>query len=526
MMKPPLVTEATGAKDSTPLNERVKLLPTLGPKFNNDILTFFWCSLYMNLERSFSSVAHHVLMVAQDGTLYGWGCNDKGGLGFHGTTKIPVKVPLPSTSPVSIGCGIWHTTLVTEDGSLYTCGDNSAGQSCAPVSEECVHKFTKIDIPAKFTHTRCGALFSAAVTEDGILYTWGDNEYGQLGDSRTKPQTCTPHPIDLPLPVTSITCGHYQIMVVLEDGSLYVWGLNGGKLGLGDDHGNKRTPHLHPTLTNVDRVFSGSSHFLALKRDGSLYAWGWNGYGSIGIEGDQDRDTPTLLFTPSVPPAPPRSILEVVCGGSHTILWYSDGTIWSFGYNLYGQLGVGDKEHRFHETQIKLKREGEGAGSGAGSGEGEGEIIAVGSGWYFSYAIVDDGSLWIWGYGKEDQLGSGGPSTSPVLYPYHKWDHEALKYMASGRIWRDVIQWLFLGRLDEASAFYMLPVEIIFLFVKHMPSYRRGVTKPGAHTTVNERPSKKGEKRALVATDSGKKKQKNLKVKEGEHEEGTKCMVQ
>ncbi|WP_273322502.1 fibronectin type III domain-containing protein [Vallitalea guaymasensis] len=128
----------------------------------------------------------------------------------------------------------------------------------------------------------------------------------------------------------------------------------------------------------------GDYHTIALKSDGTVWAWGYNGYGQLGDGTTTCRSIPTQIKGLT-------NIKTIVAGGNHNIAIKDDGTVWTWGYNCYGQLGDGTTTHRNIPTQIK----------------GLTNIKTVVAGGDYSIAIKDDGTVWVWGCNCYGQLGDG-----------------------------------------------------------------------------------------------------------------------
>jgi len=130
----------------------------------------------------------------------------------------------------------------------------------------------------------------------------------------------------------------------------------------------------------MQRLAGGASHSLAIKTDGSLWGWGWNGYGQLGDGTTDDRSTPVQALT---------GVAAVAAGGSHTLAIKTDGSLWAWGNNEYGQLGDGTTTYRLTPVQVLS------------------EVAAVSGGWYHTLALKTDGSLWAWGRNYDGEVGDG-----------------------------------------------------------------------------------------------------------------------
>ena len=139
----------------------------------------------------------------------------------------------------------------------------------------------------------------------------------------------------------------------------------------------------------MQRLAAGAHHSLAIKSDGSLWAWGYNQYGQLGDGTTTERDTPVQVLT---------AVAAVAAGGYHTLAIKSDGSLWAWGMNESGQLGDGTTTERHSPVQILTG------------------VAAVAAGYRHSLALKTDGSLWAWGDNYWGQLGDGSTmySHTPV----------------------------------------------------------------------------------------------------------------
>jgi hypothetical protein len=141
-----------------------------------------------------------------------------------------------------------------------------------------------------------GEAHSLAVRSDGTLWAWGRNTYGQLGDGTTKWRP-TPVPVPGLTGVVSVAASWYHSMAVKSDGTLRAWGWAlYGRLGDGtSDTSIRTTPQLVNLPGGVVAMNAGSDHSMAVKSDGTLWTWGWNVHGQLGDGTMKDRSTPWQL---------------------------------------------------------------------------------------------------------------------------------------------------------------------------------------------------------------------------------------
>ena len=326
------------------------------------------------------------------------GSNNSGNNGGDGSV-LPEPKPDPNAVKEFYHFTTWNNTLrlwqdslyaILDNGSLYAWGNNKDGQLGLGLTDEYVAYNKKVDIPGKVKLIKCAGdnpTESACyvITEDGALYVWGKNSYGQLGvgDEVNK---------NTPIKVTAINgkvmeliiSNSFSVYAILEDGSLYSWGDNSyGLLGVGDEV-NKNTPTKVNLPSKIKELITTGLSVYALMEDSSLYSWGYNLDGQLGVGDEVNKNTPTKVNLPS-------KIKELITTGSSAYALMEDSSLYSWGENSYGQLGVGDKINKNTPTIVNL------------SGKIK-ELITTG---LSSYAILKDDSLYAWGYNSDGQLGVG-----------------------------------------------------------------------------------------------------------------------
>jgi alpha-tubulin suppressor-like RCC1 family protein len=178
-----------------------------------------------------------------------------------------------------------------------------------------------------------------------------------------------------------------------SDGTLRTWGANGfGQLG----NSSTTDSHTPVILGNYSSVAIGGGHTAAIKSGGSLYVWGHNSYGQLGNGSTNSSSTPSLLSVDG------KTITEVAAGADHTLALASDHTVYSWGYNYYGQLGNGGTTNSSTPIQV----------SGLPA-----DVTKIAAGAYFSIAIDGSGNVWAWGDNRHGEIGNNNTSTSGVSTP-------------------------------------------------------------------------------------------------------------
>jgi alpha-tubulin suppressor-like RCC1 family protein len=233
---------------------------------------------------------------------------------------------------------------------------------------------------------------SAGLPAGGTLYAWGDNQHGELGDGTTT-QRDSPEAITLAPGVTptAVAAGAgYDSLAIGSNGGLYAWGWNiAGQLGDGTttDRDSPEAITLAAGVTPT-AIAAGYYHSLAIGSDGNLYAWGWNGAGQLGDGTTTEHNSPeAITLAAGVTPT------AIATGDYHSLAIGSDGNLYAWGDNQYGELGDGTTTDRYSPEAITLA---------AGV-----TPTAIAAGYDFSLAIGSDGNLYAWGVNIDGELGDG-----------------------------------------------------------------------------------------------------------------------
>ncbi|MFN8523147.1 MAG: polymorphic toxin-type HINT domain-containing protein [Chloroflexota bacterium] len=304
----------------------------------------------------------HTLAITSGQTVMAAGMNSRGQLG-DGTTVTrlsPVIVPgLGNVSMVAASVsGInpgWHSLALTSAGQVWAWGDNSAGQLGYTTSTTCSGfgcslAATQVSaLSGTFTQIAAGAKHSLALRSDKTVWAWGDNSWGQLGNGTFGVGGTTPVQVTGLTNVVEIAAGNEHSVARKQDGSVWVWGRDA--VGAWDELGIPpidvcHTPGVidcvvHPTQVpglTATTISSGGNNTLALRSDQTVW-----GAGRLIV--DSALDDP-----PIAQPSAISGVTSIHAGGGHAFARKADGSLWVWGQNLVGQLGVPSEPSCDHGT--------------------------------------------------------------------------------------------------------------------------------------------------------------------------------
>ena len=325
--------------------------------------------------------------------LYSWGLNTSGQLGQGNTTSLSSPVQVGSLNWSDASAGGVCSLAIDPNGKLWSAGANYYGQlGLGDTASR--SSFTQVGALTTWSKVAAGIIgdANAAIKTDGTLWTWGHNNYGQLGQGNIT-NLSSPVQVGAGTNWSEIAIGNFAV-AVKTDGTLYAWGYNGsGNLGVGDTT-YRSSPVQIGALTTWSKITIGGGHCLALKTDGTLWAWGSSFNGQLGQGNTTNYSSPVqvgALTTWSKVGAAPSNASAAL---------NTSGQLFTWGRNSEGQLGLGDTTQRNSPVQV-------GALTNWAKIEGGSNCFA---------AIKTDGTLWGWGSNNNGQLGQGN-TTTPINSP-------------------------------------------------------------------------------------------------------------
>ena len=365
--------------------------------------------------------AREVITLLADGSVWTWGYNQNGQLGdgSQNNSSMPGQVLGPGgtgflNNVTMVMGGELHNVALKSDGTVWAwgsdvtdqLGDGGTTNSLWPKQVSGLSGVTKLG--SRGYH-------SVAVESDGTVWDWGSDRFGALGDGKNIQNpgyTTAVEVIGVNNPIM-VTAGYMFSVALLQDHTLVAWGNNAdGEMGNGTSGGYQSSPQPVPGIDNVVWVSAGWTHVVAIRSDGTVWTWGANswtgsfdcedtyddnnlgffcGYGKLGDGTENDH------YTPEQVPGLSGAIMALA-GDSYTAVLLRDGTVWTFGSNGAGQLGVTGIYQSLSPIQV----------------QGLCHAVYIMARDFHSQALCSDGSLWSWGSGTSGELGNGAFSNSAV----------------------------------------------------------------------------------------------------------------
>jgi len=360
----------------------------------------------------------HTMVLLADGSVWTWGSNVSGKLGNNQATDSYTNTTYDSFSPIqvhgpgnagylnsiiAVSAGEGHNTALRADGTVWTWGNNALGELGNGTTNDAwtpiqVNGLTNVvAISGRGYHTM-------ALKSDGTVWAWGYDQYGQLGNGFAT------NYIPLPVQVVGLTnpavisAGYTTSLTLMSNGTVEVWGTGRkGELGQGSITSSSFTPLTVIGLSNVVSVSDDFQEPEALKADGTIWMWGWNNLGQLGNGTTLDTNLPVQVLTLT------NMIFAGVTGDRDNCAIKADHTVWIWGRNYNGQLGLGTTDVVAHPFPAQMPA------------FGNATVVAVQTPDWHSLALESDGTLWGWGSNDHGQLGNGttNDAWSPglVLWP-------------------------------------------------------------------------------------------------------------
>ena len=375
-----------------------------------------------------------------DGTLWSWGQNNDGELGYGQMINNPYPVWIGEDADwKQVSAGDQHTLAIKADGSLWAWGSNISGELGNMRYSRASTAPQRIGNGNNWEKVVSSAYQSFAIASDGTLWGWGGNNVGMIYNSDST-MVNAPYKMGEDSDWVDIGTGSFMAFGLKKNGTIWVWGTDPNSSFFESSKGAITSPEMvgkDNDWVKISYGNGGDAYVLAQKKDGSLWGWGFESYSRIGnvsfddghnflrigkendwkdfaaggayaaaIKNDGSLwvwDLYDVLFNHKPATAPVRigndnDWIKASSYMTHVLLLKNDGSLWGLGYNESGQLGDGTKVNS--EMPVPV------------AGEPGWNYMSAGDG--YSMAIRDDGTLWAWGSNDSNQLGFEKPSYQAV----------------------------------------------------------------------------------------------------------------
>jgi len=298
--------------------------------------------------RKVANGKNHTLAIDNQGYLWSWGNNSSGQLGHGDRTSRITPARISNKTWNHIAAGRDHSLAIDNNGRLYAFGSNAYGQIGDGTNNNRLSPVLIDQIDTQWIYVSAGHDFSMAISDDGELYCWGNNEYSQLGTGDIVLRN-VPTKIGIKT-WKMIDAGRDHALAIDTSDNLYAWGNNAyGQLGLG----NNNTANV-PTLLSGStwkKISAGEFYSLAINSLDKAYGWGNNAYGQLGNQ--QGKNSGNKINAPSVI-RNDLTFTNIYAGYRHSAAIQSNKDMWLWGDNTYGQLGYQTSQLSNSELPVKL----------------------------------------------------------------------------------------------------------------------------------------------------------------------------
>ena len=292
----------------------------------------------------------HVCALTDDGEVWAWGDASKGKLGVGAASKSQqIQSPrqiayFRGKKCIDIACGEHHTAIVTDEKKILMFGSNDANQLGIGLQTKKKVQYSSIPVfvksPVKFIAISCGTNHSVAISEKRLAYSWGWGEHGRLGhgdeERRAQPELIKNLP-EINSEISNASCGAAHTCIVTDDGRLFSFGWNiYGQLGVIIQPMNNNTSCAQSILLPsevflgqdkiVTSISCGFAHSAAVLTSGELFSWGFNGEGQLGHGHEMNIKSPLQVDFDGQEHS--KNTLRVSCGHTHTLCVTSDFSLY------------------------------------------------------------------------------------------------------------------------------------------------------------------------------------------------------
>ena len=329
----------------------------------------------------------HTVGILANGAMFAWGVNTNGQLGINVNTNRSSPIQVGTSSWIAASAGSLHTMAILSDSSVWIWGSaqvmgdrallgstdtsspvqiSAAGSSYTAIDSGIAHALAldttgrmwtigTVGTPGNYwSDAAVGNEHVTALRSDGRLFTWGNNTVAaSLGDGTTINKSS-------PVPIgtsswAAVAAAGFTSYAIRSDGALFAWGDgSGGQIGDGVTARNMfdtGAPSNFSTGYSWSKISGGANTFLAATSDGTLWGWGDNSFGQLGIGTTVLSNLP-IKIGPFINSASPPTFIDFSAGNFHSAAITSNGALYTWGFNNNGQIGDGTTVNKSSPVKI------------------------------------------------------------------------------------------------------------------------------------------------------------------------------
>lgn len=262
----------------------------------------------------------HNVLLEKDGTAWAWGYNEQGQLGLGTETEMEKPTKIPSLANViEISAGGSHSLALKKDGTVWGWGANDYGELGDGTRRRCSTP-KKVEGLSDVKAIAAGCGFSLAVKKDGTVWRWGRHAYACDSAEKDNETMFRPQLYTKLSDVKAIAANDSIVACIKSDGSVHVWNFKCSEIK------SDTYPIEIPPLKGAIQVATGTRHLIVLKEDGSVWTWGNIKSSLLGKDDLPEGDPPIR----DVMLKELDGSCYVGCSSISSLVLKKDGSVWSW----------------------------------------------------------------------------------------------------------------------------------------------------------------------------------------------------
>jgi alpha-tubulin suppressor-like RCC1 family protein len=329
---------------------------------------------------------NHTIGIDKNGQVWGWGYNRFGQIGNNTTVskRTPVSILGNKKTFCQIASGIYHSIGIDKNGQVWGWGYNGQGRLGDNSTTSRLTPVSILGVKKTFCQITAGYSYTIGIDKTGLVWGWGYNNKGQLGDNSTTDKYTPVSILGVKKTFCQINAGAYHTLGIDKTGQVWGWGWNGSGQ-LSNLNSQKCTPiSILGNKKTFCQINAGNNHTIGIDKNGLIWGWGYNGMGQLGDNSTTQRNTPVSILGNI------KTFCQISAGHYHTIGIDKTGQIWSWGFNPFGNLGDNSTTQRNTPVSILGNKK---------------TFCQITAGSQYTLGIDKTGQVWGWGWNGYGQLG-------------------------------------------------------------------------------------------------------------------------